>query len=90
MNLINVAQAAGVIDNAPNISQLLLKVLNFFLEIFGIIAIISIIISGVLYLVSAGDENRIEKAKKMFLYSIIGIVAALGGMIIVKTISGLL
>jgi hypothetical protein len=91
MSLINIANAAGgVIDNAPTLAQLLLKVLNFCLEIFGIIAIISIVIAGIIYLTASGDERRIEKAKKMTLYSIIGIAAALGGMIIIKTISGIL
>ena len=90
MNLINIAQAAGVIDSAPNVAQLLLKVLNFFLEVFGIIGIISIIIAGIIYLTAIGDETRIGKAKKMFLYSIVGVVVALGGMIIIKTISGMM
>ena len=90
MILINIAQASGVIDNAPSIGQLLLNILNFLLQIFGIIAIIALAISGIIYLTAYGDEDRIKLAKKSVMYSIIGIIVALSGMIIVKTISGLL
>jgi type II secretory pathway component PulF len=89
MNLINIARA-GVIDEAPNISQLLLNILNFLLQIFGIIAIIALAVSGIFYLVSSGNEDQIKLAKKASLYSIIGIAVALTGMIIIKTISGFL
>jgi len=88
-SLINIARA-GVIDEAPNISQLLLNILNFLLQIFGIIAIIALAVSGIFYLVSSGNEDQIKLAKKASLYSIIGIAVALTGMIIIKTISGFL
>jgi len=88
-SLINIARA-GVIDEAPNISQLLLNILNFLLQIFGIIAIIALAVSGIFYLVSSGNEDQIKLAKKVSLYSIIGITVALTGMIIIKTISGFL
>ncbi len=89
MILINIARA-GVIDEAPNISQLLLNTLSFLLQIFGIVAIIALVISGIFYLTASGDEGRIRLAKKTSLYSIVGIALALSGIIIVKTISGFL
>ncbi|MFA5777571.1 MAG: hypothetical protein WC906_03975 [Parcubacteria group bacterium] len=81
---------AGVIDSAPSIPQLLLNILNFSLQIFGIIAIIALVVSGIIYLTSAGDEDRIKLAKKSVVYAIIGIVVALSGMIIIRTINGFL
>jgi len=89
MILINVAQA-GVISSAPNIPQLLLNILNFLLQIFGIIAIIALVVSGIIYLTSFGNEERAKLGKKSFTYSIIGIAVALTGFIIIKTIEGML
>lgn len=89
INLINIAQA-GVISDAPRISQLLLNILNFSLQILGLVAIIGIVISGIFYLTSFGDEERVKFAKKSLLYSIVGVVVALGGVVIIKTISGLI
>lgn len=81
---------AGVISDAPNVSEILYNILNFLLQVFGIIAIISLVISGILYLTAAGDEDRIKLAKGGMVYSIIGILVALSGVIIIKTITGFL
>ena len=81
---------AGVIDEAPGIPGLLLNILNFLLQMFGIVAIIALVISGIIYLTASGDEDRIKLAKKASLYSIIGIIVVLSGMVIIKTIGGFL
>lgn len=81
---------AGVISDAPNVSEILYGILNFLLQVFGIIAIISLVISGILYLTAAGDEDRIKLAKRGIVYSIIGTLVALSGVIIIKTITGFL
>jgi hypothetical protein len=87
IHLINITHAAGVIEDAPTIPYLLMNILNFLLQIFGLVAIIALVISGIFYLTAGGDEDRIKSAKKSVLYSIVGIVVALMGMIIIRTIS---
>jgi len=86
MKLINIAHA-GVISDAPKLSGVALNVLNFLLSVFGIIAIISLAVAGIIYLTSSGNEKRLEIAKKMTLYSIVGIAVALAAMVIVKQIA---
>lgn len=83
--LIQTAQA-GVISEAPSLVQVSGNVLNFLLSVVGIFAIISLAISGVMYLTSAGSETQIEKAKKIAFYSVVGIITALGAMLIVRQI----
>lgn len=84
--IINIAQA-GVITAAPRFSEIGLKALSFLLSVFGVIAIIGIAVSGVMYLTSSGDEKKIEKAKKAFVYSVYGIAAALGAIVIIKQVA---
>ena len=48
------------------------------------------IVGGVMYLTSAGDEDRIDTAKKIILYSIIGIAVSLAALVIVRQIAALL
>lgn len=86
IHLISIAHA-GAIDEAPGIPQLLLNILNFLLQIFGIIAVIALIVSGIVYLTASGNEDRISLGKKSVMYSIIGIIVALAGMVIVKGIT---
>ncbi len=77
---------AGVISDAPSLVQVSGNILNFLLSIVGIFAIISLAISGVMYLTSAGSDTQIEKAKKIALYSVVGIITALGAMLIMRQI----
>lgn len=64
--------------------------MKWLLAIFGFIAIIAFVISGVQYLTAAGDESQAETAKRNMQYSIIGIVVALSGYIILVAIIALL
>lgn len=83
--LVSIAHA-GVISDAPKVSTVLLNALNFLLQIFGLLAIIGIVVSAIMYVSALGDEKQIQRAKKSLSYSIIGIVIALGGMIVIKTL----
>lgn len=64
--------------------------MKWLLAIFGFIAIIAFIISGLQYLTAAGDENQAETAKRNMKYSIIGILVALSGYVILTAIAALL
>lgn len=85
INLIEVAHA-GVISDAPTFQQIGLNILHFLLSTAMILAIIALTVSGVLYFFAAGDEKRMEKAKKSAVYSVLGIVIAMGGMVVARMI----
>lgn len=73
--------------SGPTISEIAMNVLNFLLGIIGIIAIIMLVAAGMMYLTAAGSESRIETAKNMTKWSIVGITIALASLIIVKQIA---
>lgn len=83
--IIEIAQA-GVISDAPTFKEISVNVLNFLLSIVGIIAIIMLVVSGILYFFSAGDEKRMQIAKSSARYAVIGVILALSGIIIIRTI----
>lgn len=66
------------------------NIMDWLLMIVGILGVIGFAIAGVLYLTSAGDETRIQTAKRAMLYSIIGIIVALAGMLAISVAQGLL
>lgn len=72
------------------IAVVLEKFLNWLLGIFGLLAIISFIVAGALYLTAQGEEQQIQKAKKAVTFGIIGIVVGLAGVIVIRTIDTLL
>ncbi|EKD58847.1 MAG: hypothetical protein ACD_56C00039G0004 [uncultured bacterium] len=85
IRLIDVAQA-GVISEAPRVSNIGMNILYFLLSVVGIIAIISLVVSAMMYVTSVGDEKRMRKVKKNVQYAFLGIVMALGGMVLVRLI----
>lgn len=52
------------------------RILGFLVLIIGALAFISICVSGIQYITSAGDSAKAEKAKKTLLYSVLGMVLA--------------
>ncbi|MDD3487209.1 MAG: TrbC/VirB2 family protein [Candidatus Moranbacteria bacterium] len=63
---------------------------NWLLGIFGFLAIISFIISGIMYILAVGDDKAQEKAKKQMRWSIVGVVIGLVGVIIINAVDALL
>lgn len=87
MNFLSTSLAqAGSISDATPIATILQNVLDFLLSIVGLVAIIALVIAGILYLTANGDTKRISVAKKAFGFAIIGIVIALGSLIVVSQI----
>ncbi len=64
------------------------RTMNWLLALVGFIGIIGFVIAGILYLTAAGDEDRIEQAKKAMMYSIIGVIVALIGFVIIQAVTG--
>jgi hypothetical protein len=70
----------GVLDIIQN-------VINFGLAVAGGVAMLLLVVGGFLYVTAAGDESRIEKAKKTIKGAIIGIIFILLSGIIVNTVT---
>ena len=68
-------------DQIDNITDLLLLAV-------GTIAVIMIIVGGIRYAVSGGDDSGVKSAKDTILYAVIGLVVALLAYAIVKFVLG--
>ncbi len=78
------AAASGLPDDT--IYGIINRTMNWLLMILGFIGIIGFVIAGILYLTAAGDEDQIGKAKTAMMYSIIGIIVALMGFVIIRAV----
>jgi hypothetical protein len=76
--------------SSKTIAEILTKLLNWLLEIVGIIALIGFVVSGIMYLISAGNEEMVTKAKKYMTYCLVGITVVLASFVIIKTIDTIL
>lgn len=68
------------------VALILVNLIKWALSIFAMLALIAFVISGSQYLLSAGSERVIDNAKRHMVWSIVGIIVALSGVIIVRTI----
>ena len=66
------------------------NLMQWILGIFGFIAIIGFVISGIMYLTAAGNEDQITKAKSAMKWSIVGVIVGLGGLVIIWAINNAL
>lgn len=67
---------------------IVLTIINFFLTFLGLLAVIMVIYGGFLYVSSAGNEENVNKAKKILLYAVIGIVVIIVSFALVNTLLG--
>jgi hypothetical protein len=73
------------LSNKP-IIEIIANLTKWLLGIFGFLAVISFLIAGIMYFISAGDETAQERAKKAVVYAIIGVVVGLGGMVVISAV----
>ncbi len=60
------------------------KIINLAVQTMGTLAILLLIISGVLMVVSQGDENQLSQAKTVFIYTLIGLIVGFLSYTIVR------
>lgn len=82
LNAVNTGEQPGDIENVFQ------TVVNVLLFIIGAISVIMLIIGGIRYAVSAGDQGAVTSAKNTILYAIIGLVVAFFAFAIVNWIVG--
>lgn len=76
--------AAGGTSSSTDLPALIASVINILLFIAGAVAVIMIIIGGLRYIASNGDQTHIKAAKDTILYSVIGLIVALLAFAIVN------
>jgi len=87
-NTVNIGSPWG---NGPeSIEDVIENVTNWVLGIAGSLAVLFIIISGIRYITSAGNQAQHEAAKKNLTSAIIGLVIILISFVIVQVISRVL
>ena len=66
------------------------NILNWLLTIVGVIAIITLVISGLQYFLVATDEKMMESAKKTMKAAIIGLIVAISGVVVIFSVERIL
>ena len=80
----------GLASPEGGIKEILMNFLKWLLGIVGMLALIAFSVSGAQYMLSTGNEEIIDTAKKNMTWAVIGIVVVLSGLIIITAIDAAL
>ena len=58
--------------------------LDFFMSLAVLIAVVFIVVTGFTYILSFGDESKIQKANKALVYIIVGLAVALIAPLVIR------
>ena len=77
---------------STDLPVLIKNIINILLYVVGVAAVVMMIIGGIRYIVSGGDQQAVTNAKNTILYSIVGLVIAMLAFVAVNyvfsTVSG--
>ncbi len=85
-----VEAAAGLGLATGDPFDVILAVLRVILNLVALIAVFAIIIAGIYMIISLGNDERIEKAKKIIKYTLIGLIVILFARILVGLVTVIL
>lgn len=84
----NPQEIAAATGGEGSARSLALRMVSYFLTFLGLIAVVMVIYGGITYVTAAGEDEKINSAKKIIMYALIGIVIVLISFAIVNTILG--
>jgi hypothetical protein len=82
--------ASSGLATDSNIINVILRVVNFLLALVAVLALAVMVWGAIMYILSLGDESRAEKAKKIILFAIIGVLLAGVSFLILTVLQNLL
>lgn len=74
------------VSKERDLKELVIGWTNFLLSVAALLAVIAIVWAGFLYVTAAGDDSRMETAKKIIIWVFIGILLILAAYAIVNTV----
>ncbi|MEX0649697.1 MAG: pilin [Candidatus Andersenbacteria bacterium] len=74
----------GVADGIE--TTLLENIINWLLSISAVLALLALVVGGMMYIISFGDEAKVKKAKSIIIYAITGLIVVGISFFIINTI----
>lgn len=85
-----VTPANSGLAKGASVATYIKNIILFLLSLVAVLGLLALVVGGLMYILSLGDESKAEHAKKIILYAIIGILVVGGSFMIIYTIGGFL
>lgn len=78
--MIQKAYALSLVDpgNVDNLGVFIGRIISYILLFAAALVVLFIIWSGLVYITSTGNKDRVERAKKSLTYAVLGLIILLG------------
>jgi len=80
----------AVEPKTPEIETVLTNVMNYFLGFVVVACIFMLIYAGFSFVTAAGDEKKVENARKTITYAVVGLIVALLAKSLVGLVRGII
>ena len=67
-----------------NLEEFINFALDFFMSVAVLVAVVFIVVTGFTYILSFGDEGKIQKANKALVYIIVGLAVSLVAPLLIR------
>ena len=84
--IINEGQIPDAVQG-PSVSELVTNVVGILFFVVGSASVIVLIVAGIMFVVSAGNEKQTKQAKDAVLYAIVGIIISVAAFAITSFIN---
>ena len=74
------------VSKERDVKVLIIGWTNFLLQVTALLAVVALVYAGFLYVTAGGDDSRMESAKKIVIWVVVGILVILGSYAIVNTV----
>jgi PKD repeat protein len=72
--------------SSTDLREFIIKIINYALGFLGLVTVIIIVYGGVMYVTSAGDDNKVTTGKNAIKYALIGLLIIFGSFAFVNTV----
>jgi hypothetical protein len=81
---------SGDLVTTKTIPEIIRDIVLFLLSLAAVLALAALIMGGIWYIVSLGDEDRARTAKRMILYALVGLLIIGISFVLIATIGAIL
>lgn len=86
----NLGECVQGIDGCGGANDMIYNLIHWVIRVVGIVAAIFVVYGGISYTTSAGDPSKLQKAKQMITYALIGLAIVALAEVITAFVSGMI
>ena len=85
--IIDQSQLPDSVSSGPTLPELISNVVGILFFVVGVASVIVLIVAGIMFVVSAGNEKQTKQARDAILYAVIGLIVSAAAFAITSFIN---